>query len=154
MSAVQPMTGTTALTDETEAQRLARIANDQPAFAQHLGIRLISFGKDRVVAELPSTEALSNRNGVMHGGAVMGFADNVGGTLASLYLTEGQMTTTVESKTNFLRSVPKGDVATATATPLHAGRRTVVVETRITRGDGKLCAIVTQTQMLMSRERD
>lgn len=141
------------MTEETEAQRLERIANDQPAFAHNLGIRLIEYSRDRVVAEMPSTEVLSNRNGVMHGGAVMGFADNVGGTLASLYLAPGQMTTTVESKTNFLRSIPKGDLATATATPLHAGRRTIVVETRITRGDGKLAAIVTQTQMLMNRER-
>ncbi|MFT4150787.1 MAG: PaaI family thioesterase [Paracoccaceae bacterium] len=139
---------------ETESQRLQRVANDQPAFAKHLGIRLVSFGMEKVVAELDSTEELSNRNGVMHGGAVMGFADNVGGTLASLYLGPGQMTTTVESKTNFLRSIPKGQTATATATPLHAGRRTVVVETRITRTDGKLAAIVTQTQMLMRRERD
>lgn len=142
------------MTDETEAARIDRIAKDQPAFANGLGIRLLDYSRDRVVAEMPSTEALSNRNGVMHGGALMGFADNIGGTLASFHLGPGQMTTTVESKTNFFRSIPIGDTATATATPLHAGRRTVVVETRITRGDGKLAAIVTQTQMLMDRSRD
>ena len=141
------------MTEETQAERIDRIAGDQPAFAGHLGMRLITWSREKVVAEMPSTETLSNRNGVMHGGAVMALADNIGGTLASFYLAPDQMTTTVESKTNFLRSIALGDIATGTATAIHAGRRTIVVETRISRGDGKLAAIVTQTQMLMSRDR-
>ncbi len=122
-----------------------------PPFAQHIGMRLISADKDRVVGELPVTPELVNRNGVLHGGALMSFADNMGGTLATLYLTPGQMTTTVESKTNFLRAISLGDIARAEAVPLHAGRRTVVAETRIYLGDGKLAAVVTQTQMTLDR---
>lgn len=142
------------MVEEDEAARIARIAEDQPAFAGHLGIRLISASKAEVRAEMAITPLLLNRNGVLHGGAVMAFADNMGGTLASLHLGPDQMTTTVESKTNFLRGLPAGDMALAVSTPLHAGRRTVVVETRIYRGDGKLAAVVTQTQMLMPRARD
>ena len=82
------------------------------------------------MGELPVTGDLINRNGVLHGGALMSFADNMGGTLATAYLRSGQMTTTVESKTNFLRAIPAGDVARAVAVPRHAARRTVVTETR------------------------
>ena len=145
------------MADETigdEAARLAQVALDQPAFSRDLGITLTEWSKDRVTGELRVTERLSNRNGVMHGGAVMALGDNMGGTFASLHLQPGQMTTTLESKTNFLRAIPLGETATATATALHVGRRTIVVETRISRADGKVAAIVTQTQMMIPRERD
>jgi 1,4-dihydroxy-2-naphthoyl-CoA hydrolase len=86
---------------------------------------------------------------VMHGGAVMGFADNLGGALSHANLKPGQRTTTIESKTNFFAGIPIGDVAHAECVPLHRGRSTIVVQTKITRQDGKLAAIVTQTQMVL-----
>jgi 1,4-dihydroxy-2-naphthoyl-CoA hydrolase len=122
---------------------------DQPPFAHFLGIKLISVTPDRLEAELYVREEFNNRNGVMHGGAVMGFADNLGGALSHANLKPGQRTTTIESKTNFFAGIPIGDVARAECTPLHRGRSTIVVQTRITRGDGKLAAIVTQTQMVL-----
>lgn len=136
-----------------DQDRLAAIVADQPPFARLLGLRIISWALDRVEGEVEVTQTLANRNGVMHGGAVMGMADNLGGTLASLHLVEGQMTTTLESKTNFLRAVPLGQKVRGIAAPLHVGRRTIVVETRLIRADGKVAAIVTQTQLQIARDR-
>ena len=95
------------------------------------------------------TPELINRNGVLHGGAIMALADNLGGTGAFINLAEGQGTTTIESKTNFLRAVPAGDVLRALSIPLHRGRTTQVWQTTLYRGDGKVAAIVTQTQMVL-----
>jgi uncharacterized protein (TIGR00369 family) len=87
----------------------------------------------------------------MHGGAIMALADNLGGTATTANLKPGQTTTTIESKTNFFAAVPVGDVALAETTALHRGRTTMVWQTRITRGsDGRLCAIVTQTQLVLA----
>ncbi len=94
-------------------------------------------------------EDFKNRGGVMHGGALMAFADSLGGTAANANLREGQRTTTIESKTNFFAGIPIGDVAHAECVPLHVGRSTIVLQTRITRNDGKLAAVVTQTQMVL-----
>lgn len=132
-----------------DPDQIARIAADQPPFARHLGLRLVSVTADELVADLPVTEQLLNRNGTLHGGAVMGLADNMGGTLTFVNLAPGQGTSTIESKTNFFRPVVAGDVARAVCTLLHKGRRTVVLQTRILRGDGKLAAQVVQTQMVL-----
>jgi uncharacterized protein (TIGR00369 family) len=127
-------------------------AHDQPAFAKFLGLRITSIAPDKVTAELPVREELNNRFGIMHGGAIMALADNLGGTATTANLKPGQSTTTIESKTNFFAAIPIGDVAKAECTPLHRGRTTMVWQTRITRGDGKLCAIVTQTQIVLTRD--
>lgn len=128
------------------------IAADQPAFARLLGLRIVSATPDRVEAELEVTEALGNRNGVLHGGAIMGLADNLGGTATFLNLREGEGTVTVESKTGFFRPVPLGTTVRAVTEPLHKGRKTMVWQTRILREDGKLAAMVTQTQMVLRPE--
>lgn len=120
-----------------------------PAFAELLDIKITHFALDRIEAELPVRQELGNRNGNMHGGAVMAFADDLGGGATIANLPEGATTATIESKTNFFAAIPVGDVAKAECTPLHRGRTTMVWQTRITRGDGKLAAIVTQTQLVI-----
>ena len=124
---------------------------DQPAFAHLMGMKITLVSRDRVTAELPVTDRLSNRNNVLHGGALMALADNLGGTAAVANLPEGTSTATIESKTNFFAAIAVGDTAHAECTPLHRGRTTTVWQTRITRGDGKLAAIVTQTQLVMTK---
>ncbi|MCI5047246.1 MAG: PaaI family thioesterase [Aquisalinus sp.] len=119
-----------------------------PPFAKLLGMRVISATKDKVVAELPVPEELTTATPILHGGAIMALADNLGAMGTILNLPPGAMTTTIESKTNFMSSVPAGETAVAEATPLHVGRSTQVWQTRIMRADGKLAAIVTQTQMV------
>lgn len=133
--------------DQTQIDRTAAA---QSPFARHLGLRVISASTSELVAELPVSATLLNRNGTLHGGAVMGLADNMGGTLTILNLAEGEGTATIESKTNFFRPVAAGDTVRAVCTVLHRGRRTVVVQTTILRGDGKLAAQVVQTQMVMA----
>jgi uncharacterized protein (TIGR00369 family) len=128
---------------------LPEIARDQPPFALHLGLRIVSATVEKVVAEMPASPQLINRNGVLHGGAVIGLADNVGGTLAFLNLGPGEGTTTIESKTNFFRAIPAGDLVRSESVPLHIGRKSMVVQTSIFRADGKLAAMVTQTQFTL-----
>ena len=128
-------------------------AYNQPPFAKYLGMKIIEITPDRVLAELVVREDLNNRFGIMHGGAIMALADNCGGTAASANLKDGQTTTTIESKTNFYAAVPIGDVARADCTALHKGRTTMVWQTRVTRNDGRLCALVTQTQMVLDKKK-
>lgn len=135
--------------DADEDARLRAVAEAQPAFASFLDIRITSFARDCVRGELTVRPELANRNGVLHGGALMGFADNLGGTAASLNLPEGARTTTVESKTNFFRPIAVGSTASATCVPLHRGRTTSVWQTSITTEDGKLAAVITQTQLTL-----
>jgi uncharacterized protein (TIGR00369 family) len=129
-------------------------AQSQPPFAKLIGMKVTHVSRDKVVAELAVRDELSNRFNTLHGGAVMALADNLGGTAAMANLPPGGRTATIESKTNFFVTIPVGDTAYAECTPLHRGRTTMVWQTRITRGDGRLCALVTQTQIVILPEAD
>jgi 1,4-dihydroxy-2-naphthoyl-CoA hydrolase len=122
-------------------------------FTRLMGLKIIRRTAERTESELFIREDLCNRRGVVHGGAVMAWGDALGGMTASAALTPGQRTATIESKTNFFAPIPKGDTARAVCTPLHSGRTTIVLQTNITRGDGKLAAIVTQTQIVLPAAR-
>ena len=119
--------------------------------AQHFGIRVVSSDKHKVVGEIDADERHLNGVGIVHGGAYMAFADEIGGFTAGLNLAPGTRTTTIELKTNFFRASPPGRL-TAEAVPLHVGRRMIVVQTTIYGADGKRAAIVTQTQLVLPRE--
>src|SRR5262252_2041872 len=125
---------------------------DPLPFAKLLGLELVTVTPDRVEAVLPVREELCTRPAVLHGGAVMAFADTLGALATIANLPEGAGTTTIESKTNFFAAIPAGDVAKAECTPLHRGRTTMVWQTRITRGDGRLAAVVTQTQLVLPKK--
>src|SRR5262249_50119439 len=127
---------------------------DFPSFTRLLGVDVLHRSPERTEARLTVREELCNRRGVLHGGAVMALGDTLGGMTASISLPAGGRTATIESKTNFFAAVPKGDTAHAICMPLHRGRTTIVLETRITRGDGKLAAIVTQTQLIFDRKTE
>jgi 1,4-dihydroxy-2-naphthoyl-CoA hydrolase len=131
--------------------RLQRVNDAQPPFFHLLGARIVEVGRDKVVAEVVVREELTNRNGGLHGGAVMAIADNLGGTATFINMPQSAGTTTIESKTNFFAAIPAGDTLRAECTPLHRGRTTMVWQTRITRGDGKLAALVTQTQLIIQK---
>jgi 1,4-dihydroxy-2-naphthoyl-CoA hydrolase len=117
---------------------------------EHFGIRIVSAEKDKVVGEIDADERHLNNVGIVHGGAYMAFADDLGGTTARLNITDDLSTTTIESKSNFFRASPPGKL-TAVSVPLHVGRRTIVVQTQIFGADGKLAAQVTQTQLVIPR---
>lgn len=118
-------------------------------FAKLMGVTVVSMAPDLIVGELKVREDLCTRPSVLHGGAYMAFADTIGAVATVANLKEGETTTTIESKTNFFAAIPLGDTARAECTPLHKGRSTMVWQTRITRGDGRLCAVITQTQMVL-----
>ncbi len=122
-------------------------------FADFLGVRLTHISPERVEAELVLRSELETIPGVMHGGAIMALADNIGATATFVNLPPGTRTTTIESKTNFFAAIPHGETARAECTPLHRGRTTMVWQTRITRDDGRLCALVTQTQIVLPAEK-
>lgn len=118
-------------------------------FPEVLGIHILEATPERVLAELTVRDDLCTVPGVMHGGALMAFADTLGGMATALNLPPGHGTTTIESKTNFLAAAAPGMRIIAECSAVHRGERTMVWQTHITREDGKLIAIVTQTQMVL-----
>jgi 1,4-dihydroxy-2-naphthoyl-CoA hydrolase len=119
-------------------------------FVQHCGIAITSAARDEVKGTMPWRAELCTTAGVMHGGALMAFADSLGATCAFLNLPPGALTSTIESKTNFFRPVTQGAVH-GTTTPLHVGRTTIVVQTDLRDDAGKRVALVTQTQAVIVR---
>ena len=139
------------MTDKSKTL-LNNLIKNQPAFSNLLGITITSADENQVAAELIVKKEFSNRNGVMHGGAIMGFADNIGGTATFINLEQGLSTTTIESKTNFFRAIKIGDKIKAICKILNRGKKIVVLQTTIFRSDNKIAAIVTQTQMILKFE--
>ena len=117
-------------------------------FAQTLGIELLAAGPDEVRARLVWHERLCTAGGVLHGGALMALADSTGGLCAHLNLPDGASTTTIESKTNFLRTVADSHVD-ASSRPLQRGRRIIVIETDLVDADARLVARVMQSQLVL-----
>jgi uncharacterized protein (TIGR00369 family) len=118
-----------------------------------LGMRMVSITKKRVLAEMRIKPIHINRSQRVNGGALMAFADVMGaaGTVANL--PRGHRTGTLESKTNFFRA-GEGPVMKAISIPLHIGRTTMVWQTTIRNPDGKVAAIVTQTQIVIPRSAE
>jgi uncharacterized protein (TIGR00369 family) len=131
------------------SESVPQFAADPLPFAQLLGLELITVTPERVEAVLRVRADLCTRPPVLHGGAVMALADTLGAIATVANLAEGATTTTIESKTNFFAAIPVGDTARAECTPLHRGRTTMVWQTRVTRSDGRLAALVTQTQLVI-----
>jgi uncharacterized protein (TIGR00369 family) len=130
----------------SDLERLRQI--DLP-FARLLGIEFLTASKERVTAAMLVRSDLCTVNAMIHGGAVMAFADTLGAAGTVLNLPPGAGTTTIESKTNFLAAAPAGQKILGEATPVHIGRRTMVWQTRITLENGRAVALVTQTQMVL-----
>ena len=128
---------------------LARLNELRLPFAELIGIEFTAAAPELVVAEMTVREDLCTRPAVLHGGAIMAFADTLGAAGTFLNIPEGAGTTTIESKTNFIAAAPLGARVTGEATPVHRGRRTMVWQTRITSAEGRLVALVTQTQLVL-----
>ena len=122
-------------------------------FGGMLGVRFVEAAPDRLVAELLVRDEMCTVPGIMHGGAIMAFADEMGGMATGLNLPKGAGTTTIESKTNFFAPGRVGDTVRAECVALHRGKRTMVWQTRITSSEGRLLALVTQTQIVLEATR-
>ncbi len=132
-----------------ENERIDELEQQASPFAKLLGVRFVTAERDRLVAELDVRDDLCTTPAIMHGGALMAFADTLGASATFLNLPPGAGTTTLESKTNFFAPAPVGSTVTGECLPLHRGRRTMVWQTRITNADGRLLVQVTQTQMVL-----
>jgi 1,4-dihydroxy-2-naphthoyl-CoA hydrolase len=130
--------------------RLADLNADMLPFAKLLGMTFTGAEPDRVTAELVVRDDLCTRPAVLHGGAIMAFADTLGAAGTILNLPEGAWTTTIESKTNFIGPAPLGSRVMGEATPVHRGKTTMVWQTRVTTEAGRLVALVTQTQLVQA----
>jgi uncharacterized protein (TIGR00369 family) len=130
-----------------------RILANQP-FPTLMGVEVVGAEPDKVTAKLVVRPDLCTAGNIMHGGAIMAFADALGAIGAVLNMPRGANTTTIESKTNFIGAAKEGSTVTGESTPMHVGKRTSVWTTRITRDDGKLVAVVTQTQMILLPQKD
>jgi 1,4-dihydroxy-2-naphthoyl-CoA hydrolase len=118
-------------------------------FAKLLGIEILESMPEKVTADLVVREELCTHPAVLHGGVVMALADTLGAIASVNNLKEGAGTATIESKTNFLAPAPVGSTVHAECTPVHRGKRTMVWQTRVTTQEGRLVAIVIQTQLVL-----
>jgi len=128
---------------------LARIKDTRLPFAELLGIEVISASPDKIIAEMTVREDLCTSPAVLHGGALMAFADTLGALGTIVNLPQGSGTTTIESKTNFVAPAAVGTRIVGEATPIHRGRRTMIWQTRVSGPGGRLVALVTQTQLVL-----
>ena len=135
---------------EHDADFTALIRRIMP-FCNVLGLTVVSASPDRVEATVEWTEERTTVFGGLHGGYVMAVADSTGALCAAQNLAEKAGTSTIESKTNFLRPITQG-TATIVSTPVHVGRTTIVVQTEVFRSDGKRAALTTQTQAVLPTE--
>jgi 1,4-dihydroxy-2-naphthoyl-CoA hydrolase len=130
---------------------------DAPAFQQLLdplfpglmGVRLLELAPERVLAEMEVRADLCTAGGILHGGAYMAFADTLGAVGTVLNLPQGKRTTTTDSSTKFIAGARVGTKVTGESVALHRGRTTMVWQTMVRNADGKLCAVVTQTQLVL-----
>jgi len=132
------------MTDVAALQKLL-----DPIFPGLMGIRLVACEPERVVAELAVRPDLCTSGGILHGGASMAFADTLGAIGTFVNLAPGKRTTTTDSSTKFIGAARAGTTVTGESVALHRGRTTMVWQTSIRTAEGKLCAIVTQSQLVL-----
>ena len=122
----------------------------QPLLPGLMGIELTVVEVDKVVATMKVRPDLCTSGDTLHGGAFMAFADTLGAVGTFMSLPPGRRTTTVNSSTQFIAGARVGSTVTGESTPLHRGKTTSVWQTRITSEEGRLCAVVTQTQLVLA----
>ena len=122
----------------------------EPIFPGLMGIRIVTCEPDRVVAEMAVRPDLCTSGGILHGGASMAFADTLGAIGTFVNLAPGKRTTTTDSSTKFIAGARVGTTVTGESVALHRGRTTMVWQTSVRNAEGKLCALVTQTQLVLS----
>jgi len=120
-----------------------------PLFPGLMGVRLLDIAPERVLAEMDVRPDLCTAGGILHGGACMAFADTLGAVGTAAQLGSGQRTTTTDSSTKFIAGAKVGTRVRGECIALHRGRTTQVWQTSITNADGRLCAVVSQTQLIL-----
>jgi 1,4-dihydroxy-2-naphthoyl-CoA hydrolase len=121
----------------------------EPLFPGSMGVRMTELAPERVVAEMVVRPDLCTAGGILHGGAYMAFADTLGAVGTLVNLADGKRTTTTDSSTKFIGAAKVGSTVTGECVALHRGRTTMVWQTSIRSEQGRLCAVVTQTQLVL-----
>jgi uncharacterized protein (TIGR00369 family) len=121
-----------------------------PLFPGLMGVKVVSANPERIVATLEVRPGLCTAGNILHGGAIMAFADTLGAVGTVLNLPAGARTATTDSSTKFIAAAPVGATVIGESIALHRGRTTMVWQTMVRTEAGKLCAVVTQTQLVMS----
>lgn len=121
-------------------------------FIELLGIRLLEVNQAQAVSEMTFAPNLQQLTGVFHAGALITLADTTA-TFAALYWARGNLDTdrfpfTIQLSTNLLRNTNRGTIRAA-ATPIHRGRTTTVVDTRVSDAEGRLLLLVTTTHLFI-----
>lgn len=116
-----------------------------------LGVRLVEATPDKVVATLLVRPEVCTTGSILHGGAYMAFADTLGAVGTFMTLPEGKITTTTDSSTKFISGAKINTTVRGECVALHRGRTTQVWQTSISSEAGKLCAVVSQTQLVMDK---
>jgi len=117
--------------------------------AVQLGIELQRADAGGVDGTITWAPERTTAAGLLHGGALMTFADTLGAVVAFLNLPEGAGTSTIESKTNFFRAVKEGTLV-GRSRPVHVGRRTIGVQTEVRNAEDKLVSLTFQTQAVLT----
>ncbi|SFM89641.1 PaaI family thioesterase [Variovorax sp. OV329] len=121
----------------------------EPLFPGLMGVKIELLEPERVLATMEVRADLCTAGGILHGGAYMAFADTLGAVGTLLNLPQGKRTTTTDSSTKFIAGAKLGTVVTGESLALHRGRTTQVWQTSIRNAEGRLCAVVTQTQLIL-----
>jgi uncharacterized protein (TIGR00369 family) len=122
----------------------------EPLFPGLMGVRLTALSPERVLAEMLVRPELCTAGGILHGGAYMAFADTLGAVGTVINMPANARTTTTDSSTKFIAGAKLGSMVTGECVALHRGRTTMVWQTSIRSAEGRLCAVVTQTQLVMT----
>jgi uncharacterized protein (TIGR00369 family) len=121
----------------------------EPLLPGLLGMRIVEAGVDRIVAELEVRPELCTTGGILHGGAYMALADTLGALGTLMNMTEERRTATTDSSTKFIGAARVHTTIIGECLPLHRGRTTMVWQTVIRSAEGRICAVVTQTQLVL-----
>ena len=120
-----------------------------PLFPGLIGVRIVEVVPERVVGELTVRPNLCTTGNILHGGACMAFADTLGAIGTVLNMPQGKRTTTTDSSTKFIGAARVNTTVVGECVALHRGRTTMVWQTTVKSAEGKLCAVVTQTQLVL-----
>lgn len=126
-------------------------ATSEKLLPGYLGISLKEVEAQRVVGQLTVEEHHCTGGDILHGGTIMALADTLGAIGTFMNLSEDSRTSTIESKTNFLKATKLGDTITAVSRLVHKGRTLMLWQTEISRSDGSLVAVVSQSQIVLPR---
>lgn len=146
---IRAMTPAPVPANDSEQPTIPYMKPAEQPFPKMIGLEFTEATTTRVRATLAARPELCRSGNALHGGVIMSLADIVASCGAWLNLPEGANTTTIESKTNFIGAAKEGEPLFAESVPLHVGKRSSVWQTTITRSDGKLVAMVIQTQMVI-----